>query len=97
MTEFVAPTYLGVDLDALALVADHAPSWETRAEAEGALGYFWRSAACHWLPVAQRLTGPHARDYDWLFGRGYADEHLVEAGWLTVPARPEGAGWLPGC
>jgi hypothetical protein len=96
VTEFVAPTYLGVDLDALALVADHAPSWETRAEAEGALGYLWRSAACHWLPVAQRLTGPHARDYDWLFGRGYADEHLVEAGWLTVPARPEGAGWLPG-
>ena len=96
VTEFVAPTYLGVDLDALALIADHAPSWETRVEAEGALSYFWRSAACHWLPVAQRLTGPHARDYDWLFGRGYADEHLVEAGWLTVPARPEGAGWLPG-
>ena len=96
VTEFVAPTYLGVDLDALALVADHAPSWQTRVEAEGALGYFWRSAACHWLPVAQRLTGPHARDYDWLFGRGYADEHLVEAGWLTVPARSEGAGWLPG-
>ncbi len=96
VTEFVAPTYLGVDLDALALIADHAPSWETRAEAEAALGYLWRSAACHWLPVAQRLTGPHARDYDWLFGRGYADEHLVEAGWLTVPARPEGAGWLPG-
>ena len=96
VTEFVAPTYLGVDLDALALIADQAPSWETRAEAEASLGYFWRSAACHWLPVAQRLTGPHARDYDWLFGRGYADEHLVEAGWLTVPARPEGAGWLPG-
>jgi hypothetical protein len=96
VTEFVAPTYLGVDLDALALIADHAPSVETRVEAEAALGYLWRSAACHWLPVAQRLTGPHARDYDWLFGRGYADEHLVEAGWLTVAPRPEGAGWLPG-
>jgi len=96
VTEFVAPTYLGVDLDGLALIADHAPSWETRAEAEGAIGYLWRSAACHWLPVAQRLTGPHARDYDWLFGRGYADEHLVDAGWLSVPPRPEGAGWLPG-
>jgi len=96
VTEFLAPTYLGVDLDALALIADHAPSWETRVEAEAALGYLWRSAACHWLPVAQRLTGPHARDYDWLFGRGYADEHFVDAGWLSVPARPEGAGWLPG-
>ena len=44
-------------LKALALIADHAPSWQTRAEAEASLGYFWRSAACHWLPVAQRLTG----------------------------------------
>jgi hypothetical protein len=96
VTEFVSPTYLGVDLDALALIADHAPSWEIRVEAEGALEYLWRSTACHWLPVAQRLTGPHARDYDWLFGRGYADEHLLDAGWLTVPPRTEGAGWLPG-
>lgn len=95
VTEFVAPTYLGIDLDALALLADHAPAWEVRVEAEATLDYLWRSAACHWLPAAQRLSGPRSRDYDWLWGRGYSDEHLVDAGWLVVPPRTEGAGWLP--
>lgn len=96
VTEFVAPTYLGIDLDALALVADHAPAWEVRVEAEATLEYLWRSAACHWLPPAQRLSGPRSRDYDWLWGRGYGDEHFADAGWLVVAPRTEGAGWLPG-
>lgn len=96
ITEFVAPTYLGIDLDALALIADHAPDPRIRVEAEGALDYLWLSAACHWLPAAERLSGPRARDSDRLFGRGYSDEHLADAGWLTVAPRMEGAGWLPG-
>ena len=95
VTEFVAPTYLGIDLDALALLADHAPAWEVRVEAEATLDYLWRSTACHWLPAAQRLSGPRSRDYDWLWGRGYCDEHLLDAGWLVVAPRVEGAGWLP--
>lgn len=95
VTEFVSPTYLGIDLDCLALVAAHAPAWEVRVEAEATLEYLWRSVACHWLPAAQRLSGPRSRDYDWLWGRGYGDEHLVDAGWLVVAPRTEGAGWLP--
>ena len=96
LTEYLCPTYLGVSLDSLALIADHAPAVETRVEANLALGYAWRSAAAHWFGPAQRLSGPHARDYDYLYGRGYADEHFAEAGWLTAPPRVEGAGWLPG-
>jgi len=96
LTEYLCPTYFGVSLDSLALIAAHAPAAEIRAEAEGLLGYAWRSAAAHWCAAAQRLSGPHARDYDYLYGRGYADEHFAEAGWLTVPPRVEGAGWLPG-
>jgi hypothetical protein len=84
-----------VSLDSLALIADHAPGIDTRVEADAALGYAWRSAAAHWFGPAQRLSGPHARDYDYLYGRGYADEHFAEAGWLTAPPRVEGAGWLP--
>ena len=95
LTEFLCPTYLGVSLDSLALIADHAPGIDTRVEADAALGYAWRSAAAHWFGPAQRLSGPHARDYDYLYGRGYADEHFAEAGWLTAPPRVEGAGWLP--
>jgi arylsulfatase A-like enzyme len=95
LTEFLCPTYLGVSLDSLALIADHAPGIDTRVEADEALGYAWRTAAAHWFGPAQRLSGPHARDYDYLYGRGYADEHFADAGWLTAPPRAEGAGWLP--
>ena len=95
LTEFLCPTYLGVSLDSLALIADHAPAIDIRIEADAMLGYAWRSAAAHWFGPAQRLSGPHARDYDYLYGRGYTDEHFVEAGWLTAPPRVEGAGWLP--
>ena len=95
LTEYLCPTYLGVTLDSLALIADHAPTIDTRVEADTMLGYAWRSAAAHWFGPAQRLSGPHARDYDYLYGRGYADEHFAEAGWLTGPPRVEGAGWLP--
>lgn len=95
LTEYLCPTYLGVSLDSLTLIADHAPAIETRVEADAALAYAWRSAAAHWFGPAQRLSGPHARDYDYLYGRGYADEHFADAGWLTDPPRAEGAGWLP--
>lgn len=95
ITEYLCPTYLGVSLDSLALIADHAPAIATRVEADAALAYAWRSASAHWFAPAQRLSGPHARDDDYLYGRGYADEHFAEAGWLTAPPRVEGAGWLP--
>lgn len=95
LTEYLCPTYLGVSLDSLALIADHAPAIKTRIEADTVLAYAWRSAAAHWSEAAQRLSGPHARDYDYLYGRGYADEHFLDAGWLTVKPRAEGAGWLP--
>ena len=95
LTEYLCPTYLGVSLDSLALIADHAPAMENRIEADTVLAYVWRSAAAHWSAAAQRLSGPHARDYDYLYGRGYADEHFLDTGWLTVKPRPEGAGWLP--
>ena len=96
LTEYLCPTYLGVSLDSLALIAAHAPASGIRAEADELLDYAWRSAAAHWFAPAQRLSGPHARDYDYLYGRGYADEHFAEAGWLSVKPRTEGAGWLPG-
>ena len=95
LTEYLCPTYLGVSLDSLALIADHATAMETRIEADTALAYVWRTAAAHWSASAQRLTGPHARDYDYLYGRGYADEHFLDSDWLKVKPRAEGAGWLP--
>ena len=94
ITEYLSPTYYGIDLDSLALIAKHARSDRVRVEAEAALEFFWTGMAAHWFAPAERLSGPHSRDYDTLYGRGYLDDHLAEAGWLTREPVSEGAGWL---
>lgn len=93
--ESVSPTYYGVDLDSLGLIASRAPDAGIRREAAAAIAYLWTSIAAHFFLPAERLAGPHARDYDRLRGVGYLDEHLAAAGWLTRPPLLEGAGWLP--
>ena len=95
ITESLCPTYYGVDLDALGLIASRAADATVRAEADAAIAYLWRSIAAHWYAPSQRLAGPHARDTDWLRGRGLLDEHLLAAGWIDAAAS-DGAAWLPG-
>jgi len=95
ITESLCPTYYGVDLDALGLIASRAADATVRAEADAAIAYLWRSIAAHWYAPSQRLAGPHARDTDWLRGRGLLDEHLVAAGWIASSSS-DGAAWLPG-
>lgn len=96
ITEYSSPTYYGTDLDSLGLIARHADDPRIRREAVAALSLVWASIAANWFSPAERLAGPHSRDYDYLFGRGYLDEHLHAAGWLTSPPTTESAGWLPG-
>ena len=96
ITEYSSPTYYGTDLDSLGLIARHAADDRIRREAEAALTFIWTGIAANWFPPAERLAGPHSRDYDYLFGHGYLDEHLHTAGWLTSPPRTDSAGWLPG-
>ncbi len=96
ITEYSSPTYYGTDLDSLGLIARHAGDPRIRREAEAALAFVWTGIAANWFSPAERLAGPHSRDYEYLFGRGYLDEHLHAAGWLTSPLRTESAGWLPG-
>ena len=96
ITEYASPTYYGTDLDSLGLIARHAGDDHVRRQAETALAFIWTGIAANWFSPAERLAGPHSRDYDYLFGRGYLDEHLHAAGWLTSPLRTEPAGWLPG-
>jgi len=95
ITEYVSPTYYGVDLDSLALIARHARDQSVREQSAVALRYLWTSIAAHWFEPAQRLSGPHSRDYDYLRGRGYLDEHLQQAGWLDRAPVTDGAAWLP--
>jgi hypothetical protein len=96
ITEYSSPTYYGTDLDSLGLIARHAGDPRIRRESEAALAFIWTGIAANWFSPAERLAGPHSRDYDYLFGRGYLDEHLHASGWLTSPLRTEPAGWLPG-
>ncbi len=95
ITEYSSPTYYGIDLDCLGLIARHADNDSIRRQAESMLEFLWTDTAANWFPPAERLSGAHSRDYDYLFGRGYLDEHLHEAGWLTDWAPNESTGWLP--
>ena len=96
LREYTSPTYYGVTLDSLGLIHRHAPDETIRREAEGALTLVWSSMAANWFAAAERLAGPHSRDYDYLFGRGYSDEHLADAGWISAPQATDNAGWLAG-
>lgn len=95
ITEYSSPTYYGIDLDCLGLIRRHAGNETIRRQAESMLVFLWTGIAANWFPPAERLSGGHSRDYDYLFGRGYLDEHLHEAGWVTDFTPTESAGWLP--
>ncbi len=96
ITEYSSPTYYGIDLDCLGLITRHAENAALRRQADSMLAFFWAGIAANWFAPAERLSGAHSRDYDYLFGRGHLDEHLHEAGWLGDRIPNEPAGWLPG-
>lgn len=104
ITEFLSPTYLGTDLDSLGLMVNYLTDPQAKGKAEGALRFVWDNIAANWFEPAQRLGGSHGRDYDYLTGHGYLDQHLRDAGWLTSdsrknPAQPhvfdEACRWSP--
>lgn len=95
ITEYSSPTYYGIDLDCLGLIARHAEDASIRRQAEAMLQFLWAGIAANWFAPAERLAGAHSRDYDYLFGRGYLDEPLRDAGWIADWAQTESAGWLP--
>ncbi|MFP4055795.1 MAG: hypothetical protein ACLF0G_02880 [Candidatus Brocadiia bacterium] len=80
--EYLSPTYYGVDLDSLGLLARFARHERTRRDAETALRLFWTDIAANWFPPAQRLGGAHSRDYDYLTGRGYLNLYMRRLGWV---------------
>ncbi len=85
--EYGSPTYYGVDLDCLALVARFAQRREGRRKAEAALRLLWSDIAANWFEPCHRLGGAHSRDYDYLTGHGYLDATLRRVGWLRDGGR----------
>lgn len=82
ISEFLSPTYYGVDLECLGLIVRHIRQEEARKKAETALRLFWTDIAANWFEPGARLGGAHSRDYDYLTGHGLLDRHLRMAGWL---------------
>ena len=87
LREYLSPTYYGVDVECLGLIARHVASASARAKAEAALKLLWTDIAANWFEPGMRLGGPHSRDLDGLTGHGYLDNYLALAGWI-----PTGAG-----
>ena len=96
LSEYSSPTYYGVTLDTLGLIHRHATDEAIRRESQAAIEFVWNSIAANWFVASERLSGPSSRAYDYLFGHGYCDEHLSDAGWLTRPLSFDGGGWLAG-
>lgn len=88
--EYISPTYTGVDMPCVALIANHAKRERERRFARAILDYFWMSVAANWYAPAQRLGGAHSRDYDYVTGHGLIEHyiHFNVEGW--VDPRPLG-------
>ncbi len=82
--EYISPTYYGVDLDCLGLIARFAGRAAGREKAAAGLRMLWTDIAANYWPPCRRLCGAHSRDYDYLTGRGYLDHHLAAAGFGGV-------------
>jgi len=99
--EYLSPTYYGVDLDSLGLMAKLVKREPARKQAEAILRLFWTDIAANWFAPCQRLGGAHSRDYDYLTGHGGLDRHLQRAGWIDTAKPPalhafeDLAAWAP--
>lgn len=91
ISEFLSPTYYGVDLDSLALMARVLSNPPVQAKAERILRLFWADIAANWFEPCRRLGGAHGRDYDYLTGHGDLDRHLLDAGWIDDKQRKPNA------
>jgi hypothetical protein len=78
ITEFASPTYYGVDLDALVVGATCASN---PSAFRPLLDAFWSDIAASFFPASGMLSGPHSRDYSFLYGAGAVDSYLYLEGW----------------
>jgi hypothetical protein len=96
IAEYDTPTYYGVVLDSLQMLARHAGRQAAREKAAKAIRYLWADAAANWWKPGDRLAGANARSYDYTHAHGYFELHTWPSGWLRRRPQIEGAGWPPG-
>lgn len=80
ITEYSCPGYWGLDIGALARIANLSDDPVIRNKAKGALVFFWENIAANWFEADKRLSGSHGRDYDYLIGNAFGE--LKAFGWV---------------
>ncbi len=71
--EFNSPTYLAVDIERMATLAEHTRDPQIAKKAREAEALLWRHVAAHYHPKLAQLAGPHSRSYfdGWTAETGY--------------------------
>jgi len=80
--EFDSPTYYGVDLGDLTLACRYITDPAIHAQIVAVLDFYFRDIANSFYLPAERLAGPHSRDYNFLKGWGGLDFTLFSEGVL---------------
>ncbi|MFO8079348.1 MAG: hypothetical protein R6V07_03480 [Armatimonadota bacterium] len=80
--EYDSPTYYSVNLIDLLLIEEYCERESGREQARAMLELLWRDIAHNFYPPSLRLAGARSRDYNYLFGRGGIEGHLVFNGWM---------------
>lgn len=81
--EFDAPTYYYVDLEYLRLGYLFAAASGAKAKFQNALNYYWQDITSNYFLGRQSLSGPHARDYNFLWGYGLTQWDMMLEGLAT--------------
>lgn len=82
VSEFASPSYYGVNVGSLGLIARHIKDPAVVQNAEAALGLFWTDIAANWFEPSLRVGGARSRDFDRLTGHGRLDDYLAALGWI---------------
>ncbi len=90
LREYSSPTYYGVNIECLGLIARHIEDPAARAKAEIGLKLLWTDIAANWFAPSLRLGGPRSRDYDYITGHGYLDNCLSHLGWIPTDKKQSG-------
>jgi len=78
--EFDSPTYYGVDLADLTLAYRYITDPALHAQIVAVLDYYFKDIASNFYLPAERLAGPHSRDYNFLNGWGSVNWDLFAEG-----------------
>ncbi len=78
--EFSSPTYYWVQINALYMGHLYARRPGARRIFSALLDHTWADVCANYFAPAQVISGPHSRDYDFLFGHGALGTHLYAQG-----------------